>query len=142
MKLFKECFVMKALRVDHIGIAVSNLDEALKLYTEVLGLECAGTEVVEEQKVRVAFLPLGDTEVELLESTSEDGPIAKFIEKNGEGIQHIAFRVDNIEEAIQDMLAKGMKMIDEKPRYGAGGAKIAFMHPKSTNRVLVELSER
>lgn len=133
---------MKALRVDHIGIAVSNLDEALKLYTEVLGLECAGTEVVEEQKVRVAFLPLGDTEVELLESTSEDGPIAKFIEKNGEGIQHIAFRVDNIEEAIQDMLAKGMKMIDEKPRYGAGGAKIAFMHPKSTNRVLVELSER
>lgn len=133
---------MKALKVDHIGIAVSNLDEALKLYTEVLGLEVHGTEVVEEQKVRVAFLPLGDTEVELLESTSPDGPIAKFIEKNGEGIQHLAFKVENIEEAIQEMLDKGMKMIDQSPRYGAGGAKIAFMHPKSTNRVLIELTER
>lgn len=133
---------MKALKVDHIGIAVSNLDEAVKVYTEVLGLELAGTEIVEEQKVRVAFLPVGDTEVELLESTSPDGPIAKFIEKNGEGIQHIAFRVDNIEEAIQAMQEKGLKMIDEKPRYGAGGAKIAFMHPKSTGRVLIELSER
>ncbi len=133
---------MKALKLDHIGIAVSNLDEALKLYTEVLGLEVHGTEVVEEQKVKVAFLPVGDTEVELLESTSEDGPIAKFIEKNGEGVQHLAFRVENIEEAIQDMLDKGMRMIDEKPRYGAGGAKIAFMHPKSTNRVLIELSQR
>jgi methylmalonyl-CoA/ethylmalonyl-CoA epimerase len=133
---------MKALKVDHIGIAVSNLDEAVKVYTEVLGLELAGTEVVEEQKVRVAFLPVGDTEVELLESTSPDGPIAKFIEKNGEGIQHIAFKVDNIEEAIQAMKDKGLKMIDESPRYGAGGAKIAFMHPKSTGRVLIELSER
>lgn len=133
---------MKALKVDHIGIAVSNLDEAVKVYTEVLGLELAGTEVVEEQKVRVAFLPVGDTEVELLESTSPDGPIAKFIEKNGEGIQHIAFRVDNIEEAIAAMKEKGLKMIDESPRYGAGGAKIAFMHPKSTGRVLIELSER
>ncbi|SCZ75986.1 methylmalonyl-CoA epimerase [Acidaminobacter hydrogenoformans] len=133
---------MKALKVDHIGIAVSNLDEAVKVYTEVLGLELAGTEVVEEQKVRVAFLPVGDTEVELLESTSPDGPIAKFIEKNGEGIQHIAFRVDNIEEAIEAMKEKGLRMIDESPRYGAGGAKIAFMHPKSTGRVLIELSER
>lgn len=133
---------MKALKVDHIGIAVSNLDEAVKVYTEVLGLELAGTEVVEEQKVRVAFLPVGDTEVELLESTSPDGPIAKFIEKNGEGIQHIAFKVENIEEAIQAMKDKGLKMIDDSPRYGAGGAKIAFMHPKSTGRVLIELSER
>ncbi len=133
---------MKALKVDHIGIAVSNLDEAVKVYTEVLGLELAGTEIVEEQKVRVAFLPVGDTEVELLESTSPDGPIAKFIEKNGEGIQHIAFKVENIEEAIQAMKDKGLKMIDESPRYGAGGAKIAFMHPKSTGRVLIELSER
>ncbi len=133
---------MKALKVDHIGIAVKNLEESLAFYTDILGLECQGTEIVEEQKVKVAFLPLGDTEVELLESTSEDGPIAKFIEKNGEGIQHIAFKVDNIEEAIAHMLSKGMKMIDEQPRYGAGGAKIAFVHPKSTNRVLVELSER
>ena len=133
---------MKALKVDHIGIAVKNLDETLKFYSDVLGLELGGTEVVEEQKVKVAFLPIGDTEVELLESTSEDGPIAKFIEKNGEGIQHIAFRVEDIEEAIEYMKSKGMRMIDEKPRYGAGGAKIAFVHPKSSNRVLVELSER
>lgn len=133
---------MKALKVDHIGIAVKNLDETLSFYTDVLGLELHGTEIVEDQKVRVAFLPVGDTEIELLESTSEDGPIAKFIEKNGEGVQHIAFKVDNIEEAIEYMLSKGMKMIDEKPRYGAGGAKIAFVHPKSSNRVLVELSER
>lgn len=133
---------MKTLKVDHIGIAVKNLDETLKFYTDILGLECQGTEVVEEQKVRVAFLPIGDTEVELLESTSEDGPIAKFIEKNGEGVQHIAFKVENIEEAIQHMLDKGMQMIDQKPRYGAGGAKIAFVHPKSSHRVLVELSER
>lgn len=133
---------MKALKVDHIGIAVKNLDETVKFYTDVLGLEMGGTEVVEEQKVKVAFLPIGDTEVELLESTSEDGPIAKFIEKNGEGVQHIAFKVDNIEEAIAYMQEKGMRMIDEKPRYGAGGAKIAFVHPKSSHRVLVELSER
>ncbi|MCL2874459.1 MAG: methylmalonyl-CoA epimerase [Defluviitaleaceae bacterium] len=129
-------------KVDHIGIAVANLDETLKLYEEVLGLECINTEVVEEQKVKVAFLPIGDTEVELLESTSPDGPIAKFIEKKGEGVQHIAFRVDNIEEALEEMRQKGMQLIDEKPRYGAGGAKIAFLHPKSTKGVLIELCER
>ena len=129
-------------KLDHIGIAVANLEDALKLYSEVLGLNLAGTEIVEEQKVRVAFLPVGDTEVELLESTSPDGPIAKFIEAKGQGIQHMAFKVDNIEEAIEEMKAKGMRMIDEKPRYGAGGAKIAFMHPKSSNGVLIELSER
>jgi methylmalonyl-CoA/ethylmalonyl-CoA epimerase len=134
--------LMKALKVDHIGIAVKNLEETLKFYTDVLGLEVEGTETVEEQKVKVAFLPIGDTEVELLESTSDDGPIAKFIERNGEGVQHIAFKVDDIEEAIAYMKEKGMRMIDEAPRYGAGGAKIAFVHPKSSHRVLVELSER
>lgn len=133
---------MKVLKIDHIGIAVKNLDETLKFYTEALGLELHGTETVEEQKVKVAFLPVGDTEVELLESTSPDGPIAKFIEKKGEGIQHVAFKVENIEEAIAHMKEKGFRMIDEKPRYGAGGAKIAFMHPKSSHGVLVELSER
>jgi methylmalonyl-CoA/ethylmalonyl-CoA epimerase len=133
---------MNVMKVDHIGIAVKNLDETLKFYTDILGLTLQGTEIVEAQKVRVAFLPVGDTEIELLESTSEDGPIAKFIEKNGEGVQHIAFKVDNLEEAIEEMKAKGMMMIDDSPRYGAGGAKIAFMHPKSTHRVLVELSER
>lgn len=129
-------------KVDHIGIAVSNLDEAIKLYTDVLGLELHGTEVVSEQKVRVAFLPVGDTEVELLESTSPDGPIAKFIEAKGQGIQHIAFKVDDIETALAEMKEKGLRLIDEKPRYGAGGARIAFLHPKSTNGVLIELCER
>lgn len=133
---------MKISKVDHIGIAVKNLDETLKFYTEILGLELQGTEVVEDQKVRVAFLPVGDTEIELLESTSEDGPIAKFIEKNGEGIQHIALKVDDVEAAIAEMKEKGMTMIDNEPRYGAGNAQIAFMHPKSTHRVLLELSER
>jgi len=133
---------MKALKVDHIGIAVKNLEETLQFYETILGLELSGTEVVDSQKVKVAFLPVGDTEIELLESTDEDGPIARFIEKNGEGIQHIAFRVDDIEEAIQYMKDKGMKMLDEKPRYGAGGAQIAFVHPKSSHRVLIELSER
>lgn len=133
---------MKTLKVDHIGIAVKDLDETLKFYEEVLGMTCTGKEEVADQKVRVAFLPVGDSEVELLESTDAEGPIAKYIEKKGEGIQHIAFRVDNIEEAIETMKQKGIRMIDEKPRYGAGGAKIAFCHPKSTGGVLVELSER
>lgn len=133
---------MKTLKIDHVGIAVKNLEETLSFYTDVLGLEVAGTEVVEEQKVKVAFLPVGDSEIELLESTDPEGPIARFIEKNGEGIQHIAFKVDDIEEAIEALKAKGMRMIDEKPRYGAGGAQIAFVHPKSSNRVLVELTQR
>ncbi|NLY73221.1 MAG: methylmalonyl-CoA epimerase [Tissierellia bacterium] len=134
---------MEVLRLDHIGIAVESLDDALPFWRDVLGLELAGIEVVEEQKVRVAFLPVGDTEVELLESTHEDGPISKFIERNGgPGIQHLAFRVDDIEEGIAYMKEKGMLMIDENPRYGAGGASIAFVHPKSSGRVLIELSER
>ena len=129
-------------KIDHIGIAVKNLEESLKFYEEVLGLECEGVEIVEEQKVKVAFLPIGDTEVELLESTETSGPISKYIEKTGEGVQHIAYRVDDIEKAIEGIKMKGIKMIDEEPRYGAGGAKIAFAHPKSTNGVLVELCER
>jgi methylmalonyl-CoA/ethylmalonyl-CoA epimerase len=129
-------------KVDHIGIAVSNLEESIKFYVEVLGLELHGTETVEEQKVKVAFLPVGDTEVELLEATSPDSPIAKFIEAKGQGVQHIAFKVDNIEAALEEMRAKGVRLIDEKPRYGAGGAKIAFLHPKSTNGVLIELCEK
>lgn len=129
-------------KVDHIGIAVSNLEETLKVYTEILGLKLSGIEVVEDQKVRVAFLPIGDTEIELLESTQPDGPIAKFIEKKGEGIQHIAFRVEDINAALEDMRKKGVRLIDEQPRCGAGGAQIAFLHPKSTHGVLVELCER
>lgn len=129
-------------KVDHIGIAVKSIDEALKFYEDVLGIKCVSQEVVEEQKVKVAFLPIGDTEVELLESTDEEGPVAKFIEKKGEGIQHIAYKVDDIELAIEELKAKGIRMIDEKPRYGAGGAKIAFLHPKSTFGVLIELCQR
>jgi methylmalonyl-CoA/ethylmalonyl-CoA epimerase len=133
---------MKVLKVDHIGIAVKSIDETKKLYHDLLGLQHAGSETVEEQKVTTAFFPVGDTEVELLESTAEDGPIAKYLEKRGEGVQHIAFRVENIEEALTELKAKGIKLIDEKPRKGAGGAKIAFLHPKSTYGVLVELCER
>jgi len=133
---------MKVLKIDHIGIAVKSIDEAKNLYSGLLGLEHEGSETVVEQKVTTAFFPVGDTEVELLESTSPDGPIAKYIEKKGEGIQHIAFRVENIEEALAELKAKDIQLIDEKPRHGAGGAKIAFLHPKSTFGVLVELCEK
>jgi methylmalonyl-CoA epimerase len=132
---------VKPLKIDHIGIAVPNIEEALKAY-EVLGLKCEGIEEVAEQKVKVAFLPCGDSEIELLESTDPDGPIAKFIEKKGPGLQHIAIRVENIEEAISEMKEKGFQMIDEKPRYGAGGASIAFVHPKAMGGILLELSQR
>ena len=133
---------MKVTKVDHIGIAVNNMDEALAFYRDTLGIISTGTEVIEEQKVKVAFLPLGDTELELLESTAPDGPVAKFIEKRGEGIQHIALRVDNIEEALAELKEKDFKLIDQQPRYGAGNAHIAFLHPKATGGILLELSER
>jgi methylmalonyl-CoA/ethylmalonyl-CoA epimerase len=132
---------MKILKIDHIGIAVKNLAESSKLY-ELLGIKSTGTEEVADQKVKVAFFPVGDSEVELLESTVPDGPIARYIEKNGEGIQHIALRVDDLEEALAELKAEGVRLIDEKPRYGAGGARIAFVHPKSTGGILLELSER
>lgn len=134
--------MFNVLKVDHIGIAVKDLEQAKKFYTDVLGMKAMGEEVVEQQKVKVCFIPCGDSEVELLESTSPDGPIAKFIDKNGEGIQHVALRVDNIEETLADLKEKGVRLIDEKPRYGAGGASIAFVHPKATGGILLELSER
>lgn len=133
---------MKVTKIDHIGIAVKNMDEALAFYRDTLGIASAGTEVIEEQKVKVAFLPLGDTELELLESTAPDGPVAKFIEKRGEGIQHIALRVDSIEAALAELKDKGFTLIDQQPRYGAGNARIAFLHPKATGGILLELSER
>ncbi len=132
---------MNILKIDHIGIAVKNLAESAKLY-EMLGIKSTGVEEVAQQKVKVSFFPVGDSEIELLESTSPDGPIAKYIEKNGEGIQHMALRVDNIEAALAELKAKGVRLIDETPRYGAGGARIAFVHPKSTGGILLELSER
>jgi len=133
---------MKLLKIDHLGIAVSSIDAKKNFWTDVLGLTVEGTETIHEQKVTTAFLPVGESEVELLESTSQDGPVAKYIEKRGEGIQHVAFRVENIEEALAELKEKGIALIDQTPRIGAGGAKIAFLHPKATSGVLVELCER
>lgn len=133
---------MKILKIDHLGIAVKSIEEGKNFWTNALGLEFEGVETVAEQKVTTAFFPVGESEVELLESTAPDGPIANYLEKKGEGIQHIAFRVENIEAALNELKGKGIRLIDEKPRIGAGGAKIAFLHPKSTNGVLVELCER
>ena len=133
---------MKLLKIDHLGIAVNSIDEGKNFWADILGLRFEGTETIEEQKVTTAFFPVGESEVELLESTAPDGPIARYLEKKGAGIQHVAFRVDDIEAALQELKEKGVRLIDEKPRKGAGGAKIAFLHPKSTNGVLVELCER
>ncbi len=133
---------MKVLKIDHLGIAVNSIDEGKNFWSDVLGLEFEGSETVAEQKVTTAFFPVGESEVELLESTAPDGPVAKFIEKKGAGFQHVAFRVENIDEALAELKEKGIKLIDETPRIGAGGAKIAFLHPKATNGVLVELCQR
>ncbi len=133
---------MKILKIDHIGVAVNSVDNGKDFWSDILGLSFEGDETVAEQKVKTAFFPVGESEVELLESTAPDGPIGKFIEKKGEGIQHIAFRVENIEAALAELKAKGVRLIDETPRRGAGGAKIAFLHPKATSGVLVELCER
>jgi len=133
---------MKILKIDHLGIAVNSIDEGKDFWSGVLGLNFEGAETVAEQKVTTAFFPVGESEVELLESTAPDGPVAKYIEKRGQGIQHIAFRVENIEEALAELKEKGVKLIDQQPRIGAGGAKIAFLHPKATAGVLVELCQR
>jgi methylmalonyl-CoA/ethylmalonyl-CoA epimerase len=133
---------MKILKIDHLGIAVNSIDESTNFWKDILGLKFEGSETVEEQKVTTAFFPVGDSEVELLESTSPDGPVAKYIEKKGQGMQHIAFRVEDIEEALAELKEKGVKLIDQVPRIGAGGAKIAFLHPKATGGVLVELCQR
>lgn len=133
---------MKVLKIDHVGVAVKNLEAARKFYEDVLGLAVTDIEEVKEQRVRVAFIPTGDSEIELLESTDPEGPVAKFIESRGEGMQHIALRVDNIEAALAGLKDKGIRLIDEVPRYGAGGARIAFIHPKATLGTLVELCER
>jgi len=127
------------LKIAHIGVAVKNVQEVEKLYSGVLGLPITGREVSPDNKV--AFIPLGDTAVELLESVEPDGAIARHIEKRGEGIHHIALEVDNIEKTLEELKAKGLALIDQKPRRGAHGAKIAFLHPKGTYGVLIELVE-
>ena len=129
-------------KIDHIGIAVNNLDESLSFYEDALGLKVENIEEVAEQKVKVGFLNIGGVHFELLESTSPDSSVAKFIEKRGEGIHHIAILVDKIEDNIQIMKDKGIKLIDETPRKGAGGSKMAFVHPKSTHGILLELYEK
>ena len=127
------------MKINHLGIATNGIDEALKFWSDALGLENVHTETVEDQKVRVAMLPIGETRIELLEPTSEDSPISKFLEKRGGGIHHIAVEVDNIEESLAKLKHEGMRLIDEKPRIGAEGCLVAFVHPSSSNGVLLEL---
>ena len=130
------------MKINHLGIATKGIDEALKFWRDALGLENVHTEMVEDQKVRVAMLPIGNTKIELLEATSEDSPIAKFLEKRGGGIHHIAVEVENIEDALVKLKKEGARLIDEKPRVGAEGCLIAFVHPSSSNGVLLELIQK
>ncbi len=132
---------MKPSHIEHIGIAVKSLDEAIPFYENVLGLKCYAIEEVEDQRVKTAFFKVGDTKIELLESTHPEGPIGKFIEKRGEGIHHLAFAVTDIEEKLEKAEGQGIRLIDEKPRKGAEGLDIAFLHPRSTFGVLMELCE-
>ena len=133
---------MNTTVIDHVGIAVKSIDEALNFWESALGVKCTGRETVTDQKVTTAFLPIKESEIELLEATSDESPIAKFIEKRGEGIHHLAIRVDDLESCLAELKAKGVKLIDETPRKGAGGAMIAFIHPKATGGILLELSQR
>ena len=127
------------MKINHLGIATKDIDEALKFWSDALGLENVHTEIVEDQKVRVAMLPIGDSRIELLEPTSEDSPISKFLEKRGPGIHHIAVEVDDIAASLAQLKSQGMRLIDENPRIGAEGCLVAFVHPSSTNGVLLEL---
>ncbi len=128
-------------KINHIGIAVSSLDETIPFYRDNLRMVCTGTEEVVEQKVRVAMLQIGESLIELLEPTSPDSPVAKFIEKNGAGIHHIAYEVADVEAAIATLVADGARMVDAVPRNGAHGTRIAFIHPKSSGGVLTELCQ-
>jgi methylmalonyl-CoA/ethylmalonyl-CoA epimerase len=132
---------MKPSHIEHIGIAVKSLDEAIPYYENVLGLECYAVEEVKEQKVKTAFFKIGQTKIELLESTDPEGPVGKFIEKRGEGIHHMAFAVENLEGCLEETAEKGIRLIDLAPRKGAEGLDIAFLHPKSTFGVLTEFCE-
>jgi methylmalonyl-CoA epimerase len=127
------------MKINHLGIATNEIDEALKFWADALELENVHTETVEDQKVRVAMLPLGESRIELLEPTSDDSPISKFLEKRGPGIHHIAVEVDDIRKVLADLKSKGMRLIDELPRTGAEGCLVAFVHPSSAGGVLLEL---
>jgi methylmalonyl-CoA/ethylmalonyl-CoA epimerase len=130
---------INVMKIDHLGIATNGLNEALKFWRDALGLELKDIETVEDQKVRVAMLPVGESRIELLEATSEDSPIAKFLQKRGAGIHHIAVRVDDIRATLSRLKREGARLIDEEPRIGAGGCLVAFVHPTATNGVLLEL---
>jgi methylmalonyl-CoA/ethylmalonyl-CoA epimerase len=133
---------MKPTHIEHIGIAVKNLDQAVALYEKLLGTPCYAIEVVADQKVRTAFFMVGKTKIELLESTTPDGPIGRFIEKRGEGVHHIAFAVEDLPGGLHEMESEGIQLIDKQPRGGAEGLNIAFLHPKSTMGVLTELCSK
>ncbi len=130
------------MKIDHLGIATKEISEALKFWEDALGLENVHTEEVEDQKVRVAMLPIGETNIELLEPTSDDSPITKFLEKRGGGIHHIAIEVEDIKKSLEKLKSEGTRLIDETPRIGAEGCLVAFVHPKSTNGVLLELVQK
>jgi len=132
---------MEAKRIDHIGIAVESVEEALPFYRDMLGLKLLGTEEVPSQKVRVAMLAVGEARIELLEPTSQDSPIAGFLRKRGQGIHHIAYAVDDAAAAVEELTDKGVRMIDSSPRQGAGGSRIAFVHPRASGRVLTEICQ-
>jgi methylmalonyl-CoA/ethylmalonyl-CoA epimerase len=128
-------------KISHIGIAVNSLDASIPFYRDVLGMEFEGTEVVAEQKVKVAFLVIGESRIELLEPTAPDSPVAKFLEKKGEGTHHLAYEVDDLEAALAGLKEQGVRLIDEAPRMGAHNTRIAFVHPKASGGVLTELCE-
>lgn len=133
---------MKPTHIEHIGIAVESLEEAIPFYEKTFGLKCYSVEEVKDQKVKTAFFKVGQTKIELLESTAPDGPIGKFIEKKGQGVHHIAFAVNDLQHQLDDLDTKEVKLIDKTPRKGAEGLNIAFLHPKSTFGVLTELCEQ
>lgn len=133
---------MNISHIEHIGIAVKNLDETIKYYENVLGLKCYAVEEVKDQKVKTAFFMVGQTKIELLESTDPEGPVGKFIEKKGEGVHHMAFAVEGVASSLAEVESKGVQLIDKAPRKGAEGLNIAFLHPKSTFGVLTELCEK
>jgi len=128
--------------IDHIGIAVKDLEEAMSIYKNILGLEFKGTETVEDQRIIQSTFLVGEVKIELVKSTHPDGPIGKFIEKRGEGIHHIAFRVENIDESLKSLTTKGVNLINKTAKIGADGTGIAFIHPKDMKGVLIELVER
>ncbi len=133
---------MDLTHIEHIGIAVKSLEEAIPYYEDVLGLKCYKIEEVADQKVKTEFFRIGDTKIELLESTSPEGPVAQFIEKRGEGVHHIAFATSSVKDCLAKAEAKGLRLIDKTPRRGAEGLNIAFLHPKSTMGVLTEFCEK